>query len=382
MTAPATTRSTVEEFTAAVGPEAATPELLTQVGWEDPAKRASTTIVLDHGYTTMDSSDPDVIVMPLADALLTYPWVQDLMWSLISPDEDEILRRAFESTRTPLGTFTWVKDNAKVEMPRQSFTVMTVPQERQFVHDITVIGKNAEVDSVSGAAVAPGLTRGSHVSVGETFIGDGAKLRSVDVDRWGPEMSVHTYDRTTVGEGATISSVSVAVSALKEARSTSVTELGKDSRCTSHSIVFAPEGTGREMEDVTVLTGPGAQAEMVARMVSDGGRISNASTLTSTAPDVKGFLECDGLLLRDGGGINSVPSLDARIARAQLSHEASVGMIDDEKLDYLKSLGMDEDSARDLIVQGFLNLEDSRIPASVRDRVTELVSAARGAEKM
>jgi Fe-S cluster assembly scaffold protein SufB len=57
-------------------------------------------------------------------------------------------------------------------------------------------------------------------------------------------------------------------------------------------------------------------------------------------------------------------------------------MIDDEKLDYLKSLGMDEDSARDLIVRGFLNLEDSRIPASVRDRVTELVSAARGAERM
>ncbi|WP_297004009.1 SufD family Fe-S cluster assembly protein [uncultured Corynebacterium sp.] len=379
----ATTSSTaVQEFTTAVGPGAVTPDLLSQVGWEDPSGRSSTAVVLDHGYTTMDSTDPDVVVMPLADALLTYPWVQDLMWSLIDPDEDEVLRRAFESTRTPLGTFTWVKDNAKVEMPRQSFTVMTVPQERQFVHDITVIGRNAEVDSVSGSAVAPGLTQGSHVSVGETFIGDGARLRSVDVDRWGPEMSVHTYDRTRVGEGATVSSVSIAVSALRKARSTSVTELGKDARCTSHSIVFAPEGTDREMEDQTILTGPGARAEMVARMVSDGGRISNASTLTSTAPDVKGFLECDGLLLRDGGGINSVPSLDAKIARAQLSHEASVGMIDDDKLDYLKALGMDEDAARDLIVQGFLNLEDSRIPASVRDRVTELVSAARGAEKM
>lgn len=381
MTAPTTT-NTVAEFAASVGPQAATPELLTQVGWEDPAKRSSTTIVLDHDYSAMESSDENVIVMPLAEALVTYPWVQDLMWSLISPDEDEILRRAFESTRTPLGTFTWVKDNAKVEMPRQSFTVMTVPQERQFVHDITVIGKNAEVDSLSGSAVAPGLDQGNHVSVGETFIGDGAKVRSVDVDRWGSEMSVYTYDRTKVGEGASLSSVSVAVSALKKARSTSVTELGKDSKCTSHSIVFAPEGTDREMVDQTILTGPGAQAEMVARMVSDGGRIVNASTLTSTAPDVKGFLECDGLLLRDGGGIESIPALDAKIARAQLSHEASVGMIDDEKLDYLKALGMDEDAARDLIVQGFLNLEDNRIPASVRDRVTELVSAARGAEKM
>ncbi|HIW91447.1 MAG TPA: SufD family Fe-S cluster assembly protein [Candidatus Corynebacterium avicola] len=369
-------------FTAAVGPEAATPDLLTQVGWEDPVKRSSTTIVVDHGYTAMDSTDEDVIVMPVAEALVTYPWVQDLMWSLIDPDEDEVLRRAFESTRTPLGTFTWVKDGAKVEMPRQSFTVMTVPQERQFVHDITVIGKDAEVDSVSGAAVAEGLSHGTHVSVGETFIGENAKVRSVDVDRWGTEMSVHTYDRTRVGDGATVSSVSVAVSGLRESRSTSVTELGADARCTSHSIVFAPEGTDREMDDRTVLTGRGAQAEIVARMVSDGGRIANNSTLTSTSPDVRGFLECDGLLLRDGGEISSIPALDARIARAQLSHEASVGMIDDEKLDYLKSLGMDEDSARDLIVQGFLNLEDTRIPASVRDRVAELVTAARGAEKM
>ncbi|AGP31464.1 SufD family Fe-S cluster assembly protein [Corynebacterium terpenotabidum] len=365
-----------------VGPAAATPDLLAQVGWEDPATRVSTTVVVDHDYSAMDSSSEDVIVMPLAEALVTYPWVQDLVWSLVDPAEDEILRRAFESTRTPLGTFTWVKPGAKVEMPRQSFTVMTVPQERQFVHDITVIGDGAVVDSVSGAAVAPGLSHGTHVSVGETFIGDNVEMRSIDVDRWGSEMTVHTYDRTRIGENSRMSSVSIAVSGLKKARSTSVTEIGANSACSSHSIVFAPEGTDRGMEDQIVLTGPGAQAEVVARMVSDGGRITNASTLTSTSPDVRGFLECDGLLLRDGGGINSIPSLDAKVARAQLSHEASVGMIDDEKLDYLKALGMSEDSARDLIVQGFLNLEDDRIPASVRDRVAELVSAARGAEKM
>ena len=87
-------------------------------------------------------------------------------------------------------------------------------------------------------------------------------------------MSVHTYDRTTVGEGTTINSASIVVSAMKEARSTSATELGKNSRCTSHAIVSAPEGTDREMEDVTVLAGPGAQAEMAARMISDGDRVT------------------------------------------------------------------------------------------------------------
>ncbi len=44
--------------------------------------------------------------------------------------------------------------------------------------------------------------------------------------------------------------------------------------------------------------------------------------------------------------------------------------------------GLDEDRARDLIVQGFLNLDDQQVPASVRATVDNLVTAARGAEKM
>ena len=374
--------TTVEKFKATVGPAAVTDDLLASVSWEPEETRSATTILTDHSYSTVVSRDDDIIVLPIAEALVTYPWVQDLMFKLVDPESDPVLRRAFQSTREPYGTFTWEKPGAHVELPHQSFTVMTKPQEHQFVHDITVIGAGAVVDSVSGSAVAPGLSHGTHVSIGETYIDDGAQVRSIDVDRWGKEMSVHTWDHTIVGKDASMSSVSVAISGLKECRSHSVTEIGEGSTCTNHMIVFAPEGTDREMTSRIELTGPGAQAEEVARMISDGGRIRNNTTLASTSADVNGFLECDGLLLRDGGEIESVPALDAKVARAQLSHEASVGMIDDEKLDYLQSLGMTEDEARDLIVHGFLNLDDDRIPSSVRARVEELVTAARGAEKM
>ena len=117
-------------------------------------------------------------------------------------------------------------------------------------------------------------------------------------------------------------------------------------------------------------------------MVSDGGEIRNSSTLVAETEAVRGFLECDGLMLKPQGRIESVPALDAQVDQAQLSHEASVGMIDDAKLDYLRAFGLGEDNARDPIVQGFLNLEDQRIPESVRATVENLVTAARGAEKM
>ncbi len=377
---PQPTDALVVHSTAGSGDVQATPELLAGVGYADETTRSTTSVMVDHHYSAMTSHDPGIEVMPLADALVTYPWVQELMFSLIDPEQDSVLRRAFESTHRPFGTFTWVHDGAKVELPAQSFTVMTVPQERQFVHDITVIGAGAEVSFVSGSAVSPNLTHGRHVSVSETFIGAGAKVRSLEVERWGRHMNVRSYNRMRLERGAASSSVSVAVSGIDNHVSDSKVSVAEDAVCSSHSVVFAPEGTHREIVSVIDLLGAGAQAEQVARMVSDGGDIRHLTTLAGRAPGSRGFLQCDGLMLRESGSIDSVPALIAATAQAQLSHEASVGMIDSERLGYLMASGLGEDAARDLIVQGFLDLDDQQIPVGLRDRVAELVSAAREAE--
>lgn len=365
-----------------LGPQAATPDILAPVGWAPPETRSATSLLVDGGFKELVSTDDDVVVMPIADALTTFPWVQELMFSLIDPSEDPLLEQAFENTDPPLGTFTWVKDGAVLDQPTQSFTVMTIPQERQFIHDITVIGKDARVDSVSGSAVPPALSRGTHVSISETFIGDGAQVRSIDVDRWGKRMEVYSWDRTRIGANASSSSISVAVSAVGKHKSDSHTIVGENSALTSHTIVLAPAGTERDMSTNVQLDARGAQAEQISRMVSDGGHLRNVNTLTASADGVRGFLECSGLMLSDAGRIESIPALDSLVDQAQLSHEASVGMIDDEKLDYLMAAGLDEDAARDLIVQGFLQLEDDRIPSSIREQVEKLIEAAREAENM
>src|SRR3546814_16082096 len=66
-----------------------------------------------------------------------------------------------------------------------------------------------------------------------------------------------------------------------------------------------------------------------------GGTSTNRTTLVGEGRDTKGFLGCNGLKLSDEGEILSVPALRARSAQAQLSHEASIGMIDQAKLSYL-----------------------------------------------
>lgn len=351
--------------------------LLRHVGFEADTARSGTAILVNQGVRYVGARHSGVEVMSLKDALERYDWVQDLMFRLISPDENERVRQAAESTDDPVGHFVYVHDGVRVPHPIQTFTLLETPQGRQFTHNITVIGEGAEVDMISGAAVPQRVHAGHHISIEESYIRKGARCRSISIESWGSGMEVESYSRTEVGEAAEQTSNQIMLAPIKHHTSETVTFVGRDARCNDQAIIFAPRETERVFDTTTYLMEPGARSESTARMVSAGGTITNKAVLVGNAPETNGFLGCDGLKLSDEGAVIAIPSLDARREGAQLSHEASVGMIARDKLSYLMASGLSEDSARDLIVQGFLNLKDQYLPDELRDQVGEMIAAAK-----
>jgi Fe-S cluster assembly scaffold protein SufB len=75
----------------------------------------------------------------------------------------------------------------------------------------------------------------------------------------------------------------------------------------------------------------------------------------------KGHLECQGLILGNGR-IHAIPELDGSLEGVELSHEASVGKIAQEEIEYLMARGLDEDEATSTIVRGFLNTDIMGLP--------------------
>ena len=351
--------------------------ILRKVGYDEGTARSATAILVDHELRVASSATEGVEIMSIQDALMRYEWVQNLMFNLIAPDENELLRQSVELLNDPIGRFIYVHDGAKVRLPIQSFTILEVPQKRQFTHNITVIGKGAEVEMISGAAVPQNVHAGHHVSIDETYLREGARCRSIAIERWGANMTVDSYSRSEIGPGAEAISNQIMLASLRRHLSDTKTHVGADASSNDQAIIFAPDGAERIFESETFLTAPGARSQSIARMVSAGGTIINRALLVGQAPGVNGFLGCDGLKLSDAGEILAVPALKAVSAEAQLSHEASVGMIDAEKLAYLMASGLSEDRARDLIIQGFLSLKDDYVPEDMRAAVTEMIAAAK-----
>ncbi|NVB41156.1 SufD family Fe-S cluster assembly protein [Pseudenhygromyxa sp. WMMC2535] len=351
--------------------------LLREVGFEDEGQRAATSVLADQALKVAHSNHPEVVLMPLAEALQKFDFVQDLMFGLVSPEENEHIREAAEQMDDPIGHFLWVRPGAKLRLPVQNFTLFEKPQARQFTHDITLIDEGADVELISGTAVPRSVHAGRHISISETYLRPGAAYSSITVEHWGPSMEIFSYGYSRLEAGARCTATSVAVAQVGTHTSVSRSALEAGASEIDRSVLFAPEGSRRVSESETRLVGAGARSEQITRMVSAGGTIHTRARLVGEAADTSGFLGCDGLKLGDAGEILSVPELLARVEGTSLSHEASVGMISRDKLTYLMASGLDEDAARDLIVRGFLDLGDTRLPAAVRQRVESLVVAAK-----
>jgi Fe-S cluster assembly scaffold protein SufB len=94
------------------------------------------------------------------------------------------------------------------------------------------------------------------------------------------------------------------------------------------------------------------------------------------ADATKGRVECDGLILSSEAEIRAVPMLQALTADAELSHEATVGKVGAEQLNYLMTRGFTDEEATSLIVSGFMKLEVPNLPPALQKSIDEAVSLA------
>jgi len=87
-----------------------------------------------------------------------------------------------------------------------------------------------------------------------------------------------------------------------------------------------------------------------------------AQTLYSGLINVKeGVTGCEGyqtantLLLGDDAKADMVPNLEINNNDVKCSHGATIGQVDEDELFYLMSRGLDEQSAKKTIIEGFLH---------------------------
>jgi len=106
--------------------------------------------------------------------------------------------------------------------------------------------------------------------------------------------------------------------------------------------------------DTLILKGKESSGIVYLRIVGKkNSQINSRSRIIAEAAG-KGHLDCQGLLISQDSEIKLSPEIIVKNKNAAVTHEAAVGKISEKELNYLRTRGLSETEAINLIVAGFL----------------------------
>ncbi len=88
--------------------------------------------------------------------------------------------------------------------------------------------------------------------------------------------------------------------------------------------------------------------------VRERARAEIRNTLVASGPYARGHVDCKEIV-QDDATAAAIPIVEARHAKAHVTHEAAIGSVDTKQLETLMARGLDEDAAVDLIIRGLLS---------------------------
>jgi uncharacterized protein len=304
-------------------------------------------------------------------ALEKYDWIKDYYWKLLSVDTDKYTSAA--ETGLHNGYVIRALPGSKSIYPIQACLYIDKQGLQQNVHNIVIAEEDSELHIITGCSTSPHLKKGMHIGISEFYIKKNAKLSFTMIHNWAEDMVVRPRSAAVVEEGGLFLNNYVCMKPVRSLQMYPTTHLiGKDAVARFYSIIVGSPNSEYDVGGRIFLKHPGNRAEIVARTITNGGKIISRGHLIGEVADIKAHLECKGLII-NGGMVYAVPELEGHTDGVEMSHEAAVGKIAQEEIHYLMSRGLSEDEAVSTIVRGFLSVDIPGLPPQLKAEIDKAI---------
>jgi hypothetical protein len=343
---------------------------------DDLSQRSGTFIQKDQSVVHYSSSQDGLEVMSISQAIKTYDWLEDYLWKAVKVDTDKFT--AYTEIAESNGYFIRSLPGVKTQVPVQACLYLGHQNLAQRVHNIIIAEEDSELHIITGCATHP-MASGLHLGISEFYVKRGAKVSFTMIHNWAPHIEVRPRSVTIVEENGVFLNNYVSMKPVHSMQMYPMARcVGANAVVRFNSVLVAPPGSTIDVGSRVILEGRGSRAELISRAITTGGDIIARGDIQGNAPDVKGHLECRGLILSDRGTIHAIPELVGRLAGVDLSHEAAVGKIAEEEVEYLMARSLTRDEATAMIVRGFLKVDIEGLPPELE---AELRRAVEESEK-
>lgn len=342
--------------------------------------RSGTYLQMDHSVVHCNVAQDGLEVTDIKSALSEHKWLKDYLWNIVKEDKDEFTKKAREIPHK--GYFIRALPEVKSQKPVQACLYLATDNISQNVHNVIIAEEGSELHIITGCSTTPGLAGGLHIGVSELYVKKNAKLSFTMIHNWSEGITVRPRSSILVEEGGQFINNYVILNPVDTIQMYPTAILdGDDAIARFNSILVAPPGAHMDIGSRVYLKGRGTRAEVISRAITTGGEIIARGHLIGEVPGVRAHLECKGLILGDGT-IYAVPELEGKAKDLEMSHEAAVGKINQEEIEYLMARGISEDDAIGIIVRGFLNIDIEGLPDQLKDEIDRNIRKGEGGKYM
>lgn len=249
-----------------------------------------------------------VILIPSNLAWETFEWTQDY----------------FEK-KPKQGFFLWVKETQKDFL--NTFIEINSEKISQQFQNLIVVEKDVKV-KIKSTCLSQKKRKGKHVAKATVLLKENSEVLYTQKNSWNEKDEFSAEYKFLIEKNVKFKN--------------NIINLGIGSLI-------------RTREDIFLIE-KGATVDFNIKMVADKKADFIGETYMYGFGSSKGHLECTGLILDKESKISSIPGIICESNEAELTHEASIGKINEEKMIYLQSRGISSKRAQEILINGFLGI--------------------------
>lgn len=342
---------------------------------DDTSQRSGTYIQMDNMPVHFSSRQEGIEIMAMSQALAKYDWLSDYWWRAVAVDTDKYT--AHVELKDSDGYFIRALPGKKTVFPVQACLYLAKAKLAQNVHNVIIAEENSELHIITGCAVASKNEPGLHLGVSEFYIKKGARVTFTMIHTWNPEVAVRPRTGAIIEQDGLFLSNYVLMKPVRSLQTNPLADcVGENATVRFNSVLVATPDSHMDVGSRVLLNARGAKTEIISRALTTGGTIVSRGYIEGNAPEVKGHLECRGLILEEKGIIHAIPELKGNLAGIDLSHEAAVGKIAEEEVEYLMARGLTRNEATATIVRGFLRVDIEGLPPQLATELERTIEAS------
>ena len=354
----------------------------------------ATTLVFVNGRFREELSDatgelePGVLVLPLSEAICQHREKVEPHLGRITADTDEAFT-ALNNASIENGVFVHVAGGVTASRPVHVLSVATRTDEPVASHPrgLVVAERNASVVVLEHAVGTPDAGVSLTNAVTEVFADHGANVDHYFLEREGREAFHVASLFPHLGEYAWVKSHTVLLGGGLVRNNVSPVLAGTDCECVINGL-YVGDGT-QHLDNVMRVhhAAPGCRSRQFYKGILNGnsrGVFTGRIVVDPAAQQTDAVQSNRNLLLSEGARVNARPQLEIFADDVKCTHGCTTGEVDPDAVFYFRSRGLDEPTARAMLIYAFAAEGFQRMDLQpVRQLLAaEMIAKLPGAEKL